>query len=170
MTPQHARVIADFLIADLEGEVATTTRVLDAVPADHLDYAPDAKSKNALDLIRHIAVIDPWFVNCIADGAFGPSGPENAESGIMTPADGAAKYKEGLTAALARVRALPDEKLAEEIDFFGMMKMAAVATLALMIKHSVHHRGQLSAYLRAMGGKVPGIYGPSGDSEPAAAA
>jgi uncharacterized damage-inducible protein DinB len=34
-----------------------------------------------------------------------------------------------------------------------------------MLKHSIHHRGQLSAYLRPMGGKVPSIYGPSGDSE-----
>lgn len=170
MSPQQARVIADFLTADLEGEVATTARVIEAVPAERLDYAPDGKSKNALSLIRHIAVIDPWFVNCVADGAFGPSAPENEESGIMTPADGAAKYKEGLTAALARVRAMSDEKLAEDVDFFGMMKMPAAALLSVMIKHSVHHRGQLSAYLRAMGGKVPAIYGPSGDTEQAASA
>ena len=165
MSPQQARVIADFLTADLEGEVATTARVIEAVPDGRLDYAPDAKSKNALDLIRHIAVIDPWFVNCIADGAFGSSGAENADSGIMTPADGVAKYKAGLTAALARVRAMSDEKLAEDIDFFGVMQMPGAALLGVMIKHSVHHRGQLSSYLRAMGGKVPGIYGPSGDSQ-----
>lgn len=164
MTPQEARTIADFLTADIEGEVATTVRVIEAVPADRLDYAPDAKSKKALDLIRHIAIIDPWFVDCIADGAFGASGKES-ESGINTPGDGAARYKAGLTAALARVRALPDEKLAAEVDFFGVMKVPAAGLLALMIKHSVHHRGQLSAYLRAMGGKVPGIYGPSGDSQ-----
>jgi uncharacterized damage-inducible protein DinB len=35
----------------------------------------------------------------------------------------------------------------------------------LMCSHSVHHRGQLSAYLRPMGAKVPGIYGPSGDTD-----
>jgi uncharacterized damage-inducible protein DinB len=60
---------------------------------------------------------------------------------------------------------MSDAKLAEEVDFFGMMKLPAVALLGIMIKHSIHHRGQLSTYLRAMGGKVPGIYGPSGDTQ-----
>ena len=45
------------------------------------------------------------------------------------------------------------------------MQMPAVALLQLVIKHELHHGGQLSAYLRAMGGKVPEIYGPSGDSQ-----
>ena len=47
---------------------------------------------------------------------------------------------------------------------FGVMQMPAVVFLQLAIKHEVHRRSQLSAYLRAMGGKVPEIYGPSGDS------
>ncbi len=165
MSPQQARTIAEFLTADLEREVATTAKVIEAAPADRLEYSPDAKSKSGLSLIRHLAVIDPWFVNCIADGAFGPSGKENDECGIATPAEGAAKYKEGMAAAIARVRALSDDKLAADVDFFGMMQLPAAALIQLMIKHSVHHRGQLSAYLRAMGGKVPGIYGPSGDSQ-----
>jgi uncharacterized damage-inducible protein DinB len=63
------------------------------------------------------------------------------------------------------VRSLADAKLAEEIDFFGMMKLPAVFLIGLMEKHSIHHRGQLSAYLRPMGCKVPGIYGPSGDTQ-----
>ena len=46
-----------------------------------------------------------------------------------------------------------------------MMQLPAVSYLTLMVKHGAHHRGQLSAYLRPMGAKVPGIYGPSGDSQ-----
>ena len=57
---------------------------------------------------------------------------------------------------------------AKVLDFFGMMQMPAVVFLQLCIKHSVHHRGQLSAYLRPMGGKVPSIYGPSADENPLA--
>jgi uncharacterized damage-inducible protein DinB len=165
MSPQEARSITNFLIADLESEVPITMRVIESVPAGKLDYTPDPKSFIALALIRHLVVIDPWFLNCIADGAFGPSGTQSDECGIMTPADGAARYKEWAAAAVDRVRALPDEKLAEDIDFFGFMKVPAPTLLALMIKHSVHHRGQLSSYIRPMGGKVPGIYGPSGDSQ-----
>jgi uncharacterized damage-inducible protein DinB len=48
---------------------------------------------------------------------------------------------------------------------FGAIKMPGVNFLGLAIKHSVHHRGQLSTYLRAMGSKVPGIYGPSADTQ-----
>jgi uncharacterized damage-inducible protein DinB len=43
--------------------------------------------------------------------------------------------------------------------------MPGIVYLSLIIKHSVHHRGQLSTYLRPMGGKVPGIYGPSADTQ-----
>jgi len=45
------------------------------------------------------------------------------------------------------------------------MSYPAVVYLTIMVKHSAHHRGQLSAYLRPMGAKVPGIYGPSGDTQ-----
>jgi uncharacterized damage-inducible protein DinB len=53
---------------------------------------------------------------------------------------------------------------------FGVFQLPAVHFIALALKHSVHHRGQLSAYLRAMGGAVPGIYGPSADTQQAASA
>ena len=50
------------------------------------------------------------------------------------------------------------------IELFGVYKMPAVAYLSMALRHSIHHRGQLSSYARAMGGKVPAIYGPSADS------
>ena len=46
-----------------------------------------------------------------------------------------------------------------------MIQAPGVNFLAMTVKHSVHHRGQLSTYLRAMGGQVPGIYGPSADTQ-----
>jgi uncharacterized damage-inducible protein DinB len=81
----------------------------------------------------------------------------------MNPAEAVAQYK--VSAALERVRGLSGEQLAATIDMFGVMQMPAVVFLQLVIKHEVHHRGQLSAYLRAMGGNLPGIYGPSGESQ-----
>jgi len=50
------------------------------------------------------------------------------------------------------------------IDLFGLMQMPGINFLSMAAKHSVHHRGQLSTYLRPMGGNVPGIYGPSADT------
>ena len=57
------------------------------------------------------------------------------------------------------------EQLVGIIDLFGMMQVPAVGMISMCVKHSVHHRGQLSSYLRAMGGKVPSIYGPSADTQ-----
>lgn len=164
MSPQQGRGITEFLIADFHQEIPVTVRVIEAAPADKLAYSPDAKSKDGIGLIRHIVVDDVWFLNAIADCAVKSGPDDSAACGINTPAEGAAKYKEAVPAALARISALPDEKLVEEFDFFGM-SMPPVALLTMALKHSVHHRGQLSAYLRAMGGKVPAIYGGSADSQ-----
>lgn len=164
MSPQEAKTVANFLAADFEHEMGTTANVLAAVPTDRLDYQPDPKSKTGLGLVRHITLEDEWLLNGIAAGAFTPPPDDSDACGIMTPADAIARYKDKVHAALGRVKAMSGEQLATVIDFFGMMQMPAVAYLSLAMKHSVHHRGQLSAYLRAMGGKVPGIYGPSGDT------
>jgi len=164
MNPNQAKTVADFLIADLENEMQTTLRVLGAVPNAHFDYRPDAKSKTALGLVRHITLEDEWLLNCIADGAFTPPPDDSDACGIMNPADAVARYQEKVPAALNRVRALPAEKLTDVIDLFGLMQMPGINFLSMAAKHSVHHRGQLSTYLRPMGGNVPGIYGPSADT------
>jgi len=164
MSPNQAKTVADFLIADIENEMQTTLRVLGAVPNGHFDYRPDAKSKTALGLVRHITLEDEWLLNCIADGAFTPPPDDSDACGIMNPADAIARYQEKVPAALNRVRALPAEKLTDVIDLFGLIQMPGINFLSMAAKHSVHHRGQLSTYLRPMGGNVPGIYGPSADT------
>lgn len=165
MDSKDAKTVADFLIADFENEMQTTMRVLAAVPDSHLDYTPDAKSKTALGMIRHIVLEDEWLLSCVANGEFTPPPDDSDACGIMNPAGAVARYKETIPAALDRVRALPGEKLAGVIDMFGVIKAPGVNFLAIALKHSVHHRGQLSTYLRPMGGKVPGIYGPSADTQ-----
>lgn len=164
MDSNQAKTVADFLIADFENEMQTTLRLIESVPGDTLDYRPDAKSKSALGLIRHIVLEDEWLLNCTADGVFTPPPDDSDACGLMAPGAAAARYKEKVPAALERVRALPGETLTKVIDLFGIIQMPTVNFLALTLKHSVHHRGQLSTYLRPMGGRVPGIYGPSADT------
>jgi uncharacterized damage-inducible protein DinB len=164
MESEEAKTVADFLIADFENEMRTTLRVIEAVPDGHLDYRPDPASKTALGLVRHITLEDEWLLNCIANGQFTPPPDDSDACGIMNPGDAIARYKEKVPAALDRVRAMSGERLANVLDLFGMVQGTAVSFLAMAAKHSVHHRGQLSTYLRPMGGKVPGIYGPSADT------
>ena len=169
MDSQQAKTIADFLIADFESELPTTLRVVNAVPNDNLDYQPDVKSKTGIGLVRHLTLEDEWLLNSIADGAFAPPPDDSDACGIMNSADAVARYKVKVPAALDRVRAMSGEQLVNVIDLFGMIQAPGVNFLALAIKHSVHHRGQLSAYLRAMGGNVPGSYVPSAYTQAAAA-
>jgi uncharacterized damage-inducible protein DinB len=165
MDSMQAKTVADFLIADFEGEMQTTLRVFEAVPTSHLDYRPDAKSKTGLGLVRHITLEDEWLLNCIANGEFTPPPDDSDACGIMTPRDAVARYKEKVPAAVNRVRAMSGEKLTKIINLFDVIKAPGVNFLAIAVKHSVHHRAQLSTYLRPMGGKVPGIYGPSADTQ-----
>jgi len=161
----ETKTVAEFLVADFENEMQTTLRIIGAVPNGRLDYRPDSKSKTALGLVRHITLEDEWLLNCIADGEFTPPPDDSDACGIMNPADAVARYKERVPAALNRVRALPGDKLTKVIDLLGMIQAPGINFVAMAAKHSVHHRGQLSTYLRPMGGKVPGIYGPSADTQ-----
>ncbi len=164
MDATEAKTVANFLVTDFENEMSTTLRVLGAVASDQLDYRPDPKSKSGLGLVRHIALEDEWLLTCVANGVATPPPDDSDACGIMSPADAVARYRERVPAALERVRALSGEKLSANIDFLGMMQGPGVGFLSMALKHSVHHRGQLSSYLRAMGGSVPAIYGPSADS------
>jgi len=165
MDSQQAKTIADFLIADFENEMQATLRVIQAVPDGHLDYRPDAKSKTGLGLVRHITLEDEWLLNSIANGAFAQPPDDSDICGIKNAADAVARYKTTVPPALNRVRAMSGDQLTKIIDLFGMIQAPGVNFLAMAVKHSVHHRGQLSTYLRPMGGSVPGIYGPSADTQ-----
>jgi uncharacterized damage-inducible protein DinB len=163
MNPAEAKVVADFLLADMAYEMQTTMGVLGAVPVGRMDYKPDEKSRTALGLVRHITLEDEWILAGVADGKFVPPPDDSDACGVMTPQDAVARYKEKIPAAMDRVRALSGEQLLRSLDLLGVIQMPAINFLSLALKHSVHHRGQLSSYFRAMGGKVPSIYGPTAD-------
>ncbi len=165
MGSTEVKAVADFLVADFEREVHTTIRVLEAVPHGRLDYRPDAKAKSGLGLVRHIALEDSWLLNGIADGTFTPPPDDSDACGIMNPADAVARYRSSVPRALDRIRDMSGDQLASSLNLLGVMTMPGVNFLAMALKHSVHHRGQLTTYLRAMGGTVPGVYGPTADTQ-----
>jgi len=72
-------------------------------------------------------------------------------------------YDSNMNRAIGRVRGMTPEHLCTPVDFYGVFNMPAVFYLAFVNNHSIHHRGQLSGYLRPMGSKVPSIYGGSAD-------
>lgn len=164
MTEANAKVIAEYLLGQIEYETAATRRVLSSVPSDTANYKPSEKCMSGLELAGHIAAAEVFFLSGIVNGKFEWAPPE-----FKTPAEAVAYYEQKMPALIAEARVLPGAKFTESLAM-GPMNLSALDFLALNLKHSIHNRGQLSAYLRPMGSKVPNIYGPSGDSEKTATA
>lgn len=167
MNADQAKTAAETLAALWEGEFPATCQVLAAVNNDNRTYQPDAKSRSAWDLAKHLATADVWFMDCILNGKFefNPEAAKQAEAQFNSVADVVAFYQQTFPEKLQKLRALPADKLTAPVSFFGMMEMPNVKYIGFANNHSIHHRGQLAAYLRAMGSKVPNIYGPSADAE-----
>ena len=165
MTADHARAIADYFATILDREGGNTVRVLRAVPNDRRDYKPDDKSRTAWELAKHIATSDLWFLDSVCDGlfAYDAETEKKISAGLETVADVVEFYTREFPKRIERLRQTPGEELAREVDFFGMEKGPSISYLGLANNHSIHHRGQLMTYLRAMGSKVPSIYGGSAD-------
>jgi uncharacterized damage-inducible protein DinB len=165
MNPEQAKFLANYFADMLDQEGKTTAKVLAAVPDARRDYKPDEKSRTAWELATHLATGDIWFIDSICDGAFNfdADAEKKASAGFKTVNDVVQFYKQEFPARIKRLRATPPEQLAKVVDFFGITKQPAASFLGFATTHGVHHRGQLAAYLRAMGSKVPSIYGGSAD-------
>lgn len=158
MTADQAKAVALALGQQIQAEWMTTVKVLEAVPEAKKDWKPADKSRSAWELATHIAESDVWFLDGVINQQFG----EPAPSGATTVAQLVDWYKAQMPNRLERVLAMDGSKLAAIVDFFGM-KMPNAQYLVWQAVHNAHHRGQLSTYLRPMGGKVPNIFGGSAD-------
>ena len=134
-----------------------------AIPLDKGDYRPDEISKTALDLAWHIVATENRFLDAVLTGAFDFTPMPRPET-VKTSADLLALYQEDFEPRFEKLTKLSPDQLLKIVDFRGMFQMPAVMYLGFVMHHSVHHRGQLSMYLRPMGAKVPSIYGESYDA------
>ena len=168
LSPEQALYLRENAIRTMKTEQPVTQRVIEAIPVDKGDYRPDPAAKSALELARHIAGAEHLFTNSVITGGFDFTA-SGATAELKTSADVAQWYAETTQQDLARLAALPVEALMKVLDFRGLFQLPAVAFLDFSLHHIIHHRGQLSMYLRPMGAKVPAIYGESYDSAKAKA-
>src|SRR5215467_5526782 len=164
MTGDQATFLLGIFMGTLKQESVATKNVIAAIPADKGNYKPDDFSKCSLELARHIAAAEARLTSIPIEGKFDPSGPSPIPENVKTPSELAAWYEQSIADKLQKLKTLTPQQLAMPVDFRGLFKLPAVMYLEFASNHSIHHRGQLSAYLRAMGGKVPPIYGDSHDS------
>jgi uncharacterized damage-inducible protein DinB len=161
MRPDEAEFLRAYLLPQVRSEQAVTRRIFEAIPADQLDYRPDEKARSARRVAWHIAGAEKWVLDAVIERHF--SDGDWAFDETATGSAIAALYEAQGAQRVARIEALTGEELATPVDWLGLRNDPAVHYLSMAIRHTVHHRGQLAAYLRAMGAKVPAIYVESAD-------
>lgn len=159
MNPEQAKTVTQVTGQQLQNEWMTTCKVIESIPEAGKHYKPDPKSRTAWEIAKHVAGADVWFLQSVLDRKFGPP----SEPAATTVAELANWYKHEFPKRLEQVLALDGPHLADIVEFYGM-KMPAAWYVMFCGMHMAHHRGQLAAYLRAAGGKVPAIYGSSADT------
>ena len=160
-TAEQAQGLGMFLTKTLENEYETTKKVLAALPQNQLEFKLGDKGRTAQELAWHIVETDIWFAQGIVAQSFAmPDAQTPAPATVQEMLD---IYNREFPPLLAKVKALPGDHLATPISFFNTFNLPAVMYLSFLNNHCIHHRGQLSTYLRAMNAKVPSIYGGSAD-------
>ncbi len=159
-TPDQAKGLSMVFLQSLGNEVPITRRVLAAVPEAQLDFKLGDKGRTTRELMWHIVQSEKWFGESIVAGNF-PMDPEPPAPAAI--AEMLAYYDRHVPPLADKIAALSGEHLAASASFFNVFTLPVVLYMDFWIKHTVHHRGQLSMQLRAMNAHVPDIYGGSAD-------
>ncbi len=163
--------ISDALLPEFDHEMASTRKMLERVPDAKWTWKPHGKSMTMGDLAVHIMGMAGWTVDTL-----------KTESFDVAPADGSKpdfpsaksnrelleKFDRNVAAARAALAAAENDQLMQPWSLLQggqpIFTMPRAGVLRTMIfNHIVHHRGQLSVYLRLNDVAVPGMYGPSAD-------
>ena len=163
ITPEQASFLLQYTLPMVNNEHRITRSIIEAIPQANSDYRPDPNAKTAMELAWHVVAAEHRFYSGIAAGVFDFT-PNHRPDSVHTPAQIGEWYGDSFAKNIDALGKLSGEHLAKVIDFRGVFQLPAVAFLNFSLHHTIHHRGQLSTYLRAMGGKVPAIYGESYDS------
>ncbi len=160
--------IAEVLLGDFDAEAISTRRVLERIPDDKADWKPHEKSMSLGQLALHVATIPSYGLPILTEPPLDLATakfPKHAFESSAKLIEVSAGLAGEIRTALANVS---DEDLQSEWSMrFGDHLVAKgtrqVLYRTMFFNHLIHHRGQLTVYLRLLGVAVPGIYGPSAD-------
>lgn len=159
--------IKEAFIAELKHQSSLTKIMLERVPFDKADWTPHAKSMTLGRLAVHVAEIPHWISDIINIDEFDFQQHYKPHQAATT--EELLKLLDDTTnTAIADLEKVTDEDLMKnwvvkqgDKVFFNLPKVVAIRGWAF--GHQVHHRGQLSVYLRLLDVPVPGMYGPTAD-------
>ncbi|MGA3098385.1 MAG: DinB family protein [Bryobacteraceae bacterium] len=163
--------IADALLPEFDHEMANTRKMLERIPQEKWNWKPHPKSSTTRELATHIATTPAWMVDTIEKDSFdfAPVGGQPHHPPVFaTKEEALAEFDKGVAGARAALAAAEDDHLMKNWALlaggqviFSMPRVACIRSFVM--NHGVHHRGQLSVYLRLCDVAVPGMYGPSAD-------
>lgn len=138
-------------------EAQTTRKVFERIP-EGSDYRPDPKSRTAQQIAWQIVCEEKMLIDALESGKVEwapPPMPAKMKDAVAT-------YEKQSAEVIRRLQALPSERWDGTLEFFGSKRPASPMAWSFLFD-IVHHRGQITTYLRPMGSTVPQIYGPSAD-------
>jgi uncharacterized damage-inducible protein DinB len=162
--------VKDAFIAELKHEASLTKKMLERVPADKTSWKPHEKSMSLGRLATHIAENTKWVSDIATIDDFDFMGRSFKSNVATSPEELLGIFQTNLDNAVADLEKLNDEdfnkswtvRRGEQVMFQTPKK---VAMRGWAFSHMIHHRGQLSVYLRLLDIPVPGMYGPSADEK-----
>jgi uncharacterized damage-inducible protein DinB len=138
-------------------EAKTTSKVLARIP-EGSDYRPDPKSRTAREIAWQIVNEEKMIIEAVEKGAAAWA-PAPLPATMKEVCD---EYDRQSADVVRRWQALPADRWGGTLEFFGRPRPASPMAWSFLFD-IVHHRGQITTYLRPMGSTVPQVYGPSGD-------
>ena len=159
--------LSQAMLPEFDMEMSNTRRALERVPTDKFDWTPHAKSFTMGKLATHIATLPGWTNVTLDTAGLDVAVPFDAPKPATTE-ELLALFDQNVAAARAALAGAADETFfqtwtlsAGEKTIFSLPKIAVMR--GFVMNHIIHHRGQLTVYLRLNDIPVPSIYGPSAD-------
>lgn len=157
-------------LLELAHEMDGVRRTLERVPEEHLDWKPHERSMSFRGLVTHLANLPRWGWVTVEEDEYdvAPGGEPQREDPVASLAAGLEAFDENLKRFVQGMESASDEHLmtpwtlrSNGEALFAIPRIAALR--GMVLNHAIHHRGQLTVYLRLRDVPLPALYGPSAD-------
>lgn len=160
--------LSSSFLGEFDHEMTNTRRTLERVPTDKLAWQPHTKSMTLGRLASHIAEMPLWAVRNVQMPEYDFASGGHMRLDLPSTQEIVEAFDENVVAAREALSSASDEVLRETWTLrrgdqvvFAMPRIAVLRSMVL--NHTIHHRGQLTVYLRLQDVPLPGLYGPSAD-------
>ena len=162
--------LTDALLPELDHELAVTRKLLERVPEDRVEWKPHDKSFSLGQLVAHISNLPRWGQLTLEQAGLdladqtSPAVLTSRKEALVRFDESARVFRAALVGRTDAELMAPWTLKQKGAAIFTMPKAAVLRSF--VINHLIHHRGQLSVYLRLLDVPLPSIYGPSADEKP----